>query len=253
MKNFKTNLFIIALFTFLFILAGNHSIAKDLTEETGKALLDEIKKLNKTLNKLQQPQEARPEQARPEPKKDAKVTTKGGAILGKKNAPITIVEFTDYQCPFCKRFSDTTFQEIKKQYIDSGKVKFVSRNLPLPFHKDAKNAAEAVMCAGDQKKYWQMRDKVFTNPRALSMKELNKYAQEVSLNMKKFTTCMDKDTYLKQIDKDTADAQSIGISGTPSFVVAPSTGTELVGEVVIGAQPFSKFDEVIKRLLKSKK
>lgn len=237
----------VALFTFLLSFTGNTALAKDLTEETGKALLEEIKKLNKTLDKIQPP-----EQARPEPKKDAKVTIKGGVMLGNKNAPVTIVEFTDYQCPFCKRFSDTTFAEIKKKYIDTGKVVFVSRNLPLPFHKDAKNAAEAVMCAGDQDKYWSMRDKVFNNPRALSITELNKYATGISLDMKKFTSCMDQDIHLKQIDKDTADAESIGITGTPSFVIAPSTGTELVGEVVIGAQPFANFDKIIKNLLTNK-
>ncbi len=241
------NIFItITFLLLLFTSTAATSKAEGLTEKTGQEMLKELKELNKSLREMKAGNK------KPEPPKDAKVTTKGGAILGDKNAPVTLVEFTDYQCPFCKRFMDTTFVELKKKYIDTGKVKFVSRNLPLPFHKEARSAAEAVMCAGDQDKesYWEMRDIAFKNPRALFDDDLNKYAVQLSLNLSKFKKCMASDKHIKQIDKDMADASAIGINGTPSFVVAPSTGTELTGEVIIGAQPFPAFDKVIQKMLK---
>lgn len=241
----KIYFFFIILTMSFFLLDVNTLSANDLTEETGKKLLIEIEKLNKSLEGLKKPNK-KPAQ------KEVKVTTKGGVTLGKKNAPVTIVEFTDYQCPFCKRFMDSTFLEIKKKYIDTGKVKFVSRNMPLPFHKEAQSAAEAVMCTGEQskKKYWKMRDIVFNNPRALSEEDLLNYGAELSLNMAKFSQCIKSKKHLTQINKDMADARSIGITGTPSFIIAPSNGTELTGELIIGAQGFSAFDTVIKKMLK---
>ncbi|MCK4739636.1 MAG: DsbA family protein [Deltaproteobacteria bacterium] len=224
--------------------------AKWLTEETGQEILKELREVNKNLkNQRQAP--AR-QKKRAKTGEMVKISSKGSPFLGKANAPITIVEFTDYQCPFCKRFFDTTFAELKKKYIDTGKVKFVSRNLPLGFHKDAPGAAEAVICAGEQGKYWQMREVAFKNMKALKSGNLLQYAGELKLDMQKFKVCVDSDKFMSKIKKDSADARAIGITGTPSFVIGKSSPDIIDGEKIIGAQPFAIFESRIKALLGAK-
>ncbi|MDH4227888.1 MAG: DsbA family protein [Deltaproteobacteria bacterium] len=223
--------------------------SKSMTEETGQEILKELKAIREALEKRPA---AAPQQAAPQPQPTrGKVSIKGSNVLGNKKAPITLVEFTDYQCPFCKRFYDTTFADLKKNFIDTGKVKFVSRNLPLSFHSNARKAAEAALCAGEQDKYWEMREKLFTNQAALEVDKLRVYAKELSLNEKKFNACLDANKGEK-IDADTNDAGTIGIRGTPSFVLAPSSGGDDVeGEIVVGAQPYSAFEAKINELLKA--
>ncbi len=120
-----------------------------------------------------QQQNARPApQTEPDPAKRAKLNLDGFQMLGSKNAPLTIVEFTDYQCPFCQRFHVTTFPDLKKNYIDTGKVRFYSRDLPLDFHANAMQAAEAARCAIEQGKFWELRDVMGANPDKLDLDHL---------------------------------------------------------------------------------
>ena len=104
-------------------------------------------------------------------------------FLGKADAPLTLVMFTDYQCPFCSRFETQTLPEIKKQYIDTGKLRFVVRDLPLPFHPNAPKAAEAAHCAEEQGKYWELREKLVNNGDKLDAKLLPDYAKQVGLDV----------------------------------------------------------------------
>ncbi|MCK4846833.1 MAG: DsbA family protein [Deltaproteobacteria bacterium] len=239
---------IIAFALLFFVLSVPQlSSAKDMTEETGQEILKELKDIKALWEKALKP----PAKAeRPQPKSGT-VSLKGSSTLGDKDAPVTLVEFTDYQCPFCKKFYDATFQEIKKKYIDTGKVLFVSRNLPLPFHGDAKKAAQAVSCAGDQGKYWEMRDEVFKNSRALKSDDLASYAKGLSLKMNKFNSCVDSDKHMDKIEEDIKAANSYGIGGTPSFMIGLSgDGNTIEGTPLIGAQPIGAFDAAIERLLK---
>ena len=189
---------------------------------------------------------------RPSKPTTAKFSIKGKHSLGDPNAPVTVVEFADYQCPFCLRFAKTTFPLLKEKYIDTGKVRWVALNLPLPFHKDARKAAQAAHCAGEQDKLWEMRDILFRNPQKLNEENLPAHAETLSLDMTAFNECLQSDRHLEEIDQDAKDARAVRLTGTPSFIIAKNTGDEINGQVVIGAQPMKTFDAAISKALEQK-
>ncbi|MEN9625731.1 MAG: hypothetical protein RL557_59 [archaeon] len=160
------------------------------------------------------------------------------AILGNKNAPVTIIEFSDYQCPFCERFWSQTLPEIKKEYIDTGKVKFVYRDFPLesihPMAMPAAIATECVKEAGGDAAFWKMHDKIFGNQQSLSVANLKSWAKEIGYDI---DSCLDNQETLNEIKKDMTDAQAAGTRGTPYFVINDKP--------LSGAQPFSAFKQVI--------
>ena len=162
-------------------------------------------------------------------------------VKGNAKAPVTIVEFTDFQCPFCKRSQDTLHQ-VEQTYPTQ--VKLVARQYPLPFHDRAKPSAEAAMCAKEQGKYWEYRDKLFAK-QELQDADLQRYAQELGLNEKKFSKCLATHRYLPRIESDIAEGQKFGVTGTPAFFVN--------GEMINGAQPFSNFQQAIDTALAKKK
>jgi len=228
-------------------VGGTQAIAEGISKKQGDEILKELKTIRTLLqhnNNIVQQQKA---VAIPE---KVEVSINAGASLGKNDAPLVLVEFTDYQCPFCKRFYDNTFPELKKQYIDSGKLRFISRNLPLKFHKNAESAALAAACANDQNKYWKMRKFLFSDPNKLEPDNITIYAKQSGLNMESFNTCMTKRLHSQTIQKDIAAARAVGVSGTPSFVLAKNDGDIVEGEKIIGAQPFSILNDKIQRLLK---
>lgn len=153
---------------------------------------------------------------------------------GPKNAPIQLIEFTEYQCPYCARVRPT-IDELLKKY--DGKIHYVMRDFPLNFHRDAKLAAQAASCAGEQKKFWEYNDILWKNQRALKINSLKKYAQDLKLNMKAFETCLSSPKYAKEVDLDQRDGQLAGVSGTPAFFVN--------GIFLSGAQPLENFIAVI--------
>ncbi len=154
--------------------------------------------------------------------------------IGPKNAPIRVVEFTDYQCPFCGKARDAVNQ-ILKEY--KGKVRYVIKDFPLSFHKDAFKAHEAAHCAGDQDKYWEMNKKLFGNQREIQEADLKKYAGEIKLEMKKFEECLSSGKYASLVQKSLQEGQSVGVSGTPAFFIN--------GRMISGARPFESFKEII--------
>jgi protein-disulfide isomerase len=159
--------------------------------------------------------------------------------FGPKTAKVTIVEWSDFECPFCSRVSPT-LAKIKEQY--GKEVRVVFRHQPLPFHQNAKLAAEASMAAHEQGKFWEMHDKLFANQRALDRASLEKYAQELGLDMGKFKAAMDSNKYGAQIDADSAEGMRVGANGTPTFFIN--------GRTVVGAVPFDNFKRVIDEELK---
>jgi len=158
---------------------------------------------------------------------------------GGEKAPITIIEFSDYECPFCKR-AEPTVQQVLKAYGD--KVRFVYRHYPLEFHAKARPAAEAAECANAQGKFWEFHDKVFASA-DLSETKLKAIAGEIGLDQAKFDECLAKHASKDAIDKDMADASGVGVTGTPAFFIN--------GRMISGAQPFEKFKEIIDQELAS--
>ena len=169
-------------------------------------------------------------------------------FLGSKEAPLTIVEFTDFQCPFCKRFHEETFGELKKNYIDPGKVRYYSMDLPLDMHKNALLAAQAGRCAGEQGQFWGMHDRMQTNPQQLELGNLTGYAGELGIDVTAFRQYVESGKYKEAIQKGASDAASKGARGTPAFVIGKSTPTGVDGELVVGAVPYSLFEKKLKEL-----
>jgi len=162
-------------------------------------------------------------------------------VLGAANAPVTIVEWSDYQCPYCGRFYLQTFKQLEEKYIKTGKVRFVYRDFPLSFHPFAQKAAEASECARDQGKFWQYQDKIFVNQAQLSLENLKVWAKDLGLDTKKFDSCLDSGDKAANVQADFNAGQAAGISGTPGFIIN--------GQLLSGAQPFEAFAQVIDQML----
>lgn len=194
------------------------------------------------------------EQALEEPQ-EAKVSVDDDAVLGKKEpGKIAIVEFSDYECPFCKSFRDTSYEQIKKEYIDSGEAFLVFRDLPLPIHDPvATEAAVAAECvreqAGDDA-YYSFHDGFFdntaTNGRGVSDEKLTELAVQAGADAAIFSTCVDEQRFADEVQKDLEDANAAGITGTPGFVIGKYAEDGSVDGVIIsGAQPFAVFQKAI--------
>jgi protein-disulfide isomerase len=163
------------------------------------------------------------------------VSTDGEPSLGPDDAPITIVEFSDYQCPYCTAWYQQTFSQLLAAYPDQ--IRFVYRDLPLPMHSEAVPAAEAADCAGEQAAYWKFHDALFSDKYPLGRAAYEKYADELGLDTAAFKTCLDDHRYQAEVQSDAADAAQLGLSGTPSFVIN--------GRIVVGALPFANFKSII--------
>ncbi len=217
---------------------------KGITKQQADEILNELRQIRQLLEKQQQGAAAQ----QPEPPTRAKVETAGAFAIGSQDAPITMVEFTDFQCPFCYRFHVSTFGELKKNYIDTGKVRFVSRDLPLDFHPNAMQAAEAGRCAGEQGQFWPMRERMGSDPDHLDLSHLVADAQDLKLNVETFRSCVQSAKYKAAIERDIQEALKIGANGTPSFVIGKTAPNAIEGELVIGAMPYQVFDEKLKQL-----
>jgi protein-disulfide isomerase len=224
-----------------------------ITKEQAAAIVAELREIRQLMEK-QQVQLTRLMAAQPAeaPPQRVQMSVAGAWYsVGLANAPVTIVEFADYQCPFCKRFHMNTYSELKKNYIDTGKVRFVSRDLPLEFHPFALKAAEAVRCAGDQGKYWELRDALYANSAPPNEDVIQKAADSLSLDATSFRKCLSSEKYKAEVQKDAADAAGLHLSGTPSFVVGKTASDKLEGAVLVGALPFASFDAAIQQILKA--
>lgn len=163
------------------------------------------------------------------------------AVKGNKDAPVTIVEFSEFQCPYCGKYFRESYPKIIKKYVDTGKVKYVFRDFPLDFHPNAQKAAEAAECAGEQNKYYEMHDYLFENQDYLEIENLIGYAKDLKLDTAKFNDCLDSKKMEAEVKEDLADGKKYGVSGTPTFFIN--------GKMLSGAQPYSVFEKEIKTAL----
>ena len=179
-----------------------------------------------------------------------KISADNDPVIGNPDAPITIIEFSDFQCPFCARFYTQTLPLIYEEYIDQGKVKLVFRDFPIQsIHPNAVPAAVASECANEQGKFKEMHDILFDNQNEWNNQEtvdalslFSQYATEIQLEQETFDSCLTSGKYIEEIQKDLNDGQNYGVTGTPGFFV----GNDQIGYVQIkGAQPFDSFKKVI--------
>jgi protein-disulfide isomerase len=218
-----------------------------LTRQQGDEILKELRQIRQLLEK----QQVKPAQPQEEAPTRAKITDLSGvSMLGSKTAPLTIVEYTDYQCPFCQRFHVTAFGELKKAYIDTGKVRFFSKDMPLDFHPNAMRAAMAARCAGEQGKFWELRDTMGANPNSLDLEHIVGFAADLKMDTAALRTCIDSGKFKERVQNDVLEAMKIGATGTPTFIVGKSVGEGVDGELVVGAMPFQMFDVKLKELSK---
>ena len=192
---------------------------------------------------VRQPTQQQPTGNAPEQVAYADVDIKGEPCTGDKDADVVIVEFTDYQCPFCQRAFQNTFPEIKK-LIDKGDVRYCVKDYPLPFHTEADEASIAANCAAEQdaEKYWDMHDKLFENQGAWSGNSDVKtvftgYAKDIGLKESAFNKCMDDSKQAAEVQEDVTEGSAAGVSGTPSFTIN--------GQLLVGAQPWQAFKTII--------
>ena len=197
------------------------------TEQAQQQFIEGLKQKHKTTVALRPP--------------IVEVATAGRPERGGSTAPVTIIEFSDYQCPFCGR-AEGTVEEVMKHYGD--KVRLVYRDFPLPMHPQARPASDAAACANAQGKFWEYHAKLFANQTALGEDKLKDYAKDLGLDAAKFEQCLKDQPFKAAIDKDVADGEKVGVTGTPAFFVN--------GRMLSGAQPFDKFKEVIDDELSAK-
>ena len=174
------------------------------------------------------------------------LTLDGDPTKGDKAARIVIVEFTDYQCPFCGRHVRDTFPQIESEYVKTGKVRYVSREFPLEsIHPQAFKASEAALCAGDQGKYWEYHDRLFANQQSLMPDDLKKHATDLGLDAKAFASCLDSSKYGERVRDGVAVGSRLGVNSTPTVYVN--------GRLLSGAQPYETFAMVIDEELSKKR
>lgn len=170
-------------------------------------------------------------------------------VKGESTAKLAIIEFSDYQCPFCARHFRETLPQIEKDYIKTGKVRYVFRDFPIEHvHREAMKAHEAARCAGEQGRYWEMHDQLFTNQRALDPKDLLLHARTVALDLTSFSSCLAGGKYLAGIRRGLDEGLRLGVTSTPTFLlgVAESKGAKIrVSRGIKGAVSYSYWKRVI--------
>jgi protein-disulfide isomerase len=235
-----------------FFINGRQFVGAQPFENFKQAIDEEIAKADKLLASgvklenlyakiMEDAAKAPAPSAAPEPAEPPvqKIEVGSAPVKGPANAPVTIVAYSDFECPFCNRVLPT-LKQVEEEY--KGKVRIAFKHQPLPFHPNAKPAAAASMAAHEQGKFWEMHDKLFANQRALDRASLEKYAQELGLDMGKFKSALDSNKYAAQIEADSAEGMRVGANGTPTFFIN--------GRTVVGAVPFENFKRVIDDELK---
>ena len=179
-----------------------------------------------------------------------KVSIDDDPIIGNKDAKVTVIEFSDFQCPFCRRYFTQTFEQVKKNYIDTNKIRYVYRDYPLPFHPAAMPYAEAADCANEQGKFWEFHDMIYNEQNKqgagtveyIGADAVKKIAVSLGLDAAKFNSCFDSGKYKDEVNKDMAAGSTAGVSGTPTFFI----GSEKKGYVaLVGAQPYAAFQTAL--------
>jgi len=169
--------------------------------------------------------------------------------LGSLDAQVLIIEFSDLQCSYCARHASQTLPELRRNYIDTGKIRYAARDLPLPMHRHAVPAAVAARCAGEQGKFWEMRQAIYLARGRLDQEPYAQMAGELGLDVERLEECRRDGRQLEKVRADAALAAAEGISSTPAFVIGRIVGEEFHGETIVGAKPYAVFAAKIDSLL----
>lgn len=169
-----------------------------------------------------------------------KIVSGGAATKGKENAPVTIVEFSEYQCPYCGRYVAEAYPQILEEYEDQ--IYYIFHDYPLSFHPHAQKLAEVARCAGDQNQYWEMHDLIFENQEEWSSKQnidvdIDSFVTQLGLNKEEFDDCLDSGKYTQAVNDSIELGTEVGVQGTPTFFIN--------GQKLVGARPYADFKAII--------
>lgn len=170
-------------------------------------------------------------------------------VLGRPDAPVTVIEFTDLQCPYCARFATGTFPKIRREYVDTGRLRYASRDRPLPMHEFAVPAAVAARCAGEQGRFWEYREALFAMQERLGAAPYEELARRFGIDLARFAECRADGRQQVAVRADLALAESFGIASTPTFVIGRLVDGVFQGETVRGAKTYEDFAARIDQLL----
>lgn len=220
------------------------------TEQSVKQQNDAILKELRAIRELLEGSLPRPQRPLPQRHEIVSLRTPQGHALGSPTAPITLVEISDLQCPFCREHAATVLKQLRERWIDTGKLRYLAMDFPLDFHAQAMPAARAARCAGEEGQFWPMRLALLQKADQLSGATIAEAATTLGLNAGLFSACLASSKYDDAIKHDIDSARRIGVSGTPSFVVGRSTGrSEFEGVLVVGLVPTAIFEKVFDDLL----
>jgi len=212
-----------------------------------RALNAEIKLLRSTVAALAATQSS---SNLPPPIVSSEIELGDSFVLGDQNATVAVIDFTDFQCPFCKRAYDQTFSQLRAKYIDTGKLKYAVRDFPLSFHGQAHGAAVAARCAGEQSAYWSMRDRLFSSQNRLGPQLYSELSDELGLDQGEFLACLRSLETADLVTADLSYGERVGVRGTPSFFIGRVEGDRIVrARRLSGAQSFASFASIIEPLL----
>ena len=246
-----------ALLSSFFAMRGNaqqrQKDQEDLRKEI-RELKQGQEEIRKEVLEIKQMLLARQPPARPSPPERISIADRPSR--GNETARVVVVEFSDYQCPYCALFFRQTLPQVDQDYIKTGKIKYVFNNVPLDqIHPAAFKAAEAAECASDQGKFWEMHDKIFANQRNMSPGDLTAHAKAIGLDLTQFTQCLDGGKNTASVRAGLALAENLGVDGTPTFVIAladarnPKDKNLKVLSIISGAQPFTVFKSALDKAL----
>ena len=226
---------------------NTHDLKNEINElkQEQKALREDLKVIKELLLKTQMPVPPKVNV------KDVEFELGNNPAKGSDSAPLVLVEFSDYQCPFCARHTKETYPELYKKYIKTGKLRYVVMDKPLPIHDMADEAAEAAHCANEQDKFWKIHNEMMSRPETIG--NLNSLASSLGLDMKKFKSCMETKKYANDIASNVSLSNKLNIFGTPGFVIAssdPGNPQKVKGiNFIAGARPFKQFQKEIDQAL----
>ena len=176
----------------------------------------------------------------------------GSHVKGASAATIAIVEFSDFECPFCGRHASSVYRDLLEKFVNTGRVRYHFRNLPLDqIHPNARKAAEAAECAGEQGRFWEFHDALFANQKTLTVPDLNNHARSLGLHVSSFESCLSQGRMAAKVAADIAEAKQLGLTGTPAFLIGEigKDGAVTGTRKVIGSQPYAVFEGVLNELL----
>jgi len=221
-------------------------------------LKDEVARLNtqqqQILNALEELKRMMQGPGQPALQLPQTMSVAGEPFKGQPGATLAIIEYADFECPFCRRFEHDVYPQIRDSYVNTGKVKYFHRDMPLPFHQGAMPAARAAQCASEQGKFWEMHDSLLGDAASLNAADIDARAAKLGLNVSQLDQCISSDRFADIIQRSVAEATGMKISGTPTFIIGTLDARgELmnVKKTVVGAYPFETFKAALDPLLPS--